>query len=222
MGLLRSQKCAIALTGGPVPAALAQLTHLLRLHLADNQLTRPIPPALDQLVWLQELQLAPNPLSGCLPLVGQAKCDACPELSLCPLPSPSLACDKEILLAQRDTLRGSNHERLDNWLPTTPLDLFWGIAVRGDPPRVVGIGSDGWGMGEPNQLAGTIPPALARLFWLEELYLRHHPLTGPIPPNWAIWPSWRCWTFQAMHWRGACWGSGHIRRRRDGSGNTPV
>ena len=182
---------------GPIPPELGQLSHLLSLHLADNQLTGPIPPALDQLVWLQFLQLAPNPLSGCLPLVVQAKCDACPELPLCPLPSipeggatacpaagpsPSLACDKEILRALRDTLRGSNHERLDNWQPETPVGLFRGVTVRGDPPRVVAVRLGGHGMGEPNPLAGTIPPALGRLFWLEDLTLQYHLLTGPIPP----------------------------------------
>ena len=181
---------------GPIPPELGQLSHLLSLHLADNQLTGPIPPALDQLLWLQFLQLAPNPLSGCLPLVVQAKCDACPELPLCPLPSipeggatacpeagpsPSLACDKEILLALRDTLRGSNHEVLDNWRPETPVEYFAGIWVRGDPPRVVAVRLGGHGRGEPNPLAGTIPPALARLPWLEQLSLTDHRLMGPIP-----------------------------------------
>ena len=103
---------------------------------------------------------------------------ACPAAG----PSPSLACDKEILLALRDTLRGSNHERLDNWQPETPVGLFRGVTVRGDPPRVVAVRLGGHGMGEPNPLVGTIPPALGRLFWLEDLTLQYHRFTGPIPP----------------------------------------
>ena len=149
---------------GPIPPELGQLTRLLSLHLAENQLTGPIPPTLDQLVWLQELQLAPNLLSGCLPLVVQAKCDACPELPLCPLPSipeggatacreagpsPSLACDKEILLALRDTLQGSNYEQLHNWRPETPVARFKAITVAGDPPRVIAIGSPRSPIGNP-------------------------------------------------------------------------
>ena len=55
--------------------------------------------------------------------------------------------------------------------------------MRGDPPRVVAMWLDGWGMMGPIMLAGTIPPTLGRLFWLEYLTLIDHWLTGPIPPE---------------------------------------
>ena len=190
------------------------------MRLADNRLTGPVPPELGQLIWLRGLDLARNPLSGCLPPSVQVKCDSCPDLPICPSPprpeagapacppqgpSPSLACDKEILLSIRDTLWGPKTFWPQSWQPDTPLqegfhwgesggyhpslndaeqeftEGFHGVRVRGNPPRVIGLTVGGDFALEPDP-GGTIPPELGRLAWLQKLALIGS-LSGPIPPE---------------------------------------
>ena len=134
---------------------------------------------------------------------------ACPDAG----PSPSLACDKELLLSIRDTLTGDRPEKFPTWQPDAPLTDFTGVEVDGDPRRVIGLRVDAvWDADEP-ALGGVVPPALSRLPWLQELsivgrpeapehqlggtlppelgqlsrlrelVLRNHRLTGPIPPE---------------------------------------
>ena len=190
---------------GPLPPEWVQPRLLTALRLADNRLTGSLPPGLGELIWLRELDLAGNPIAGCLPPEVHAKCDTCADLPVCPAPSasvcpdqgpsPSLACDKEILLALRDRFWGP-----DVWQPDASLEEeFWGstwgetylgITVGGDPPRVTALRL------EPGEyfyahphFSGPIPSALGRLPWLQELTLRGSPnheryqLTGAIPPE---------------------------------------
>ncbi len=189
---------------GPLPPEWAQRRLLTALRLADNRLTGSLPPALGELIWLRELDLAGNPFTGCLPPTVKAKCVACPDLPLCPVPgasvcpdqgpSPSLACDKEILLALRDRFWGP-----DVWHPDTSLEeefqgTTWGevlgITLRGEPPRVTALRlTPGGYIYEHPRFSGPIPSALGRLPWLQELSLEgysnheHHQLTGAIPPE---------------------------------------
>ena len=192
---------------GPIPPEWAQPRLLTALRLADNRLTGSLPPALGELIWLRVLDLAGNPFTGCLPPTVKAKCVACPDLPLCPAPSasvcpdqgssPSLACDKEILLALRDRFWG-----WDEWPPDSFLEeAFWGITftweegfmgitLGGDPPRVTALRLGPGGLlYEHPHFSGPIPSALGRLPWLRELSLEGSPnherdqLTGAIPPE---------------------------------------
>ncbi len=64
---------------------------------------------------------------------------ACPEVG----PSPSLACDKEILLALQDDLLAGSHTGYNlgfmRWQDDVPVRDFRGVTVGGEPPRVTGL-----------------------------------------------------------------------------------
>ena len=85
---------------------------------------------------------------------------------------PGLVADCKILLAARDTLRGT--ARL-NWSASQGIGQWPGVTVRGQ--RVVGIELSN------TRLNGAIPPALGGLSALTHLQLGDNSLTGPIPPE---------------------------------------
>ncbi len=174
---------------GLMPLELGQLSRLHFLSIDDNGLTGPIPQELGQLIWQRSLDLGRNPLTGCMPRSLQTKCFEYPDLSLCqsPLvsglgapacptrgPSPSLACDKEVLLSIRDALRGPNTWLLHDWQRSNPVGHFSGVILGGNPQRVIGIEL------LQREIAGTIPTELHRLTWLRDLRLRDNWLSGPI------------------------------------------
>ena len=104
-----------------------------------------------------------------LPVV---KASACPAQG----PSPSLACDKEILLSIRDRLDPPGVRATTSWHPDAPLTDFTGVAVGGSPPRVRALSLNDLYLG------GSIPPALGRLAHLQSLELSNTHLVGPLPP----------------------------------------
>ena len=77
------------------------------------------------------------------------------------VPSSSAYCDKEVLLASKDALRGSRKGRLITWQPDRPLKLFEGVRVSPSSGQVVAIDLDRRG------LDGFIPPDLGRLSQLQ-------------------------------------------------------
>ena len=92
--------------------------------------------------------------------------------SVCPDkgPAPSLACEKEILLAIRDDL----------WITYDPgVQDLMGITVGGETPRVTSIRLP------RSTLTGAVPSALSQLSHLQRLFLNRNRLTGPISPNWV-------------------------------------
>ena len=89
-----------------------------------------------------------------------------------PAANPGLVSDCETLLAARAALFGG---RLVNWGSGSPLALWMGVTITGTPPRVTGLDLDN------ERLRGSIPPALANLTQLRQLYLARNRLTGCIP-----------------------------------------
>ena len=122
----------------------------------------------------------------------------CPPIE----PSAGPDCDREVLLAARDVLRGANTDALHTWQRDRPLGLFAGVRVDPFSGRVVKI-EDAWStplvgsippqLGQlsqlrileldRNRLAGSIPPQLGQLGQLQVLNLGHNQLTGAIPPQ---------------------------------------
>ena len=103
---------------------------------------------------------------------------AAPVVPSCPPTEPSSSpdCDREVLLAARDVLRGANTDELHTWQRDRPLGSFEGVRVDPSSGRVVTI-KDTW----LTPLVGSIPPELGQLDHLQVLDLRHNQLTGSIP-----------------------------------------
>ena len=98
----------------------------------------------------------------------------CEQGTAVPDPSnnPGLVRDCAILLAAKDTLRGT--ATLD-WNASTAVADWTGITVAGTPPRVLRVVVTDAG------LEGTIPAALGGLEELQQLNLGDNALTGTIP-----------------------------------------
>ena len=96
--------------------------------------------------------------------------------------NPGLVDDCDILLAAKDTLRGT--EPL-NWSANTAIASWHGITVGGSPSRVTRLVLDRNTSaplyGRRITLRGTIPTALGGLSKLDRLTLARHELTGTIP-----------------------------------------
>ena len=99
-----------------------------------------------------------------------------------PADNPGLVSDCIILLAARDTLRGT--ETL-NWSANLAIGSWEGITVSGTPGRVTALDIDGWNsdrhFGRELVLNGSIPAQLGGLAKLRRLLLPRNALTGAIP-----------------------------------------
>ena len=97
------------------------------------------------------------PLASATPSTAEAV--PCPETG----PSPSLHCDKEVLLAVRDRLRGEHRELLRTWRPDNAVQAFEGVTVGSGNGggRVVGLQWIGWWADPQMRLVGSIPRSWA-------------------------------------------------------------
>ena len=84
-----------------------------------------------------------------------------------------LVADCEALMASRNLLEGTTG-RL-NWSPSTPINQWEGVSLRGTPARVTFLDLSS------ESLDGTVPADLGRLSMLRWLNLRSNSLTGSIP-----------------------------------------
>ena len=111
----------------------------------------------------------------------QATCDLGTAVTN-PADNPGLVADCEILLAAKDTLRGT--ETL-NWSADLAITSWEGITVSGTPRRVTELNINGWNserrLGRRILLNGTVPAELGGLVKLERLGLPRNALTGSIP-----------------------------------------
>ena len=96
-------------------------------------------------------------------------------LGVDPAANLGLAADCAALLAAKDALRGWGAL---NWDAATALTSWDGVTVGGTPQRVTGLDL------RTRQLTGTIPPALAGLAHLTDLFLAENDLTGCLPRAW--------------------------------------
>ena len=186
---------------GPIPTEWDRPRFLATLKLSGNKLEGPVSPGLGELIGLRELDLADNPITDCLPPVVHAKCPTCAEMPVCPAPkppacpdqgpSPSLACDKEIVVAIQSHLWNLDAEVFPNWKRSADRDgCDDDVSLGGDPQRVIGLSLGYSTYCGSIPITGNIPPDLARLPWLQTLHLENHnppnettKLTGPIPPE---------------------------------------
>ena len=149
---------------GPVPKALAKLSNLEKLSLANCGMGGSIPVELGSLVKLKSLALSGNGLTGSIPT----------ELgNLTKL---------EALTLSNNSLGGSIPSELKNltkleWLTLRDNNLT------GIIPSYLGSFSQLWYLElSGNSLTGTIPSELGNLSKLEKLWIGSEALTGPIPP----------------------------------------
>ena len=148
---------------GPIPAAVGNLTGLVRLDFQGNQLSGSIPGSLGNLANLERLSLSRNSLSGPIP----------PGLL-------NLTELKELYL-HTNQLSGTIPSSLSN-LAGLEILLLYGNRFTGTIPSSLGNLSDLVELNlSSNDLTGVIPPELGRLTKLTYLSLRSNGLTGPIP-----------------------------------------
>ena len=101
--------------------------------------------------------------------------------------NPGLVADCRTLLAARNNLAGGGGL---NWSATLPIEKWDGVTLSGQDPeagedrprRVVELDLESSG------LSGEIPPELAGLAELRELYLHGNEFTGPVPSWIAVFP----------------------------------
>ena len=122
------------------------------------------------------LRLAAMPVATPLPMATTVLTASAGQPCSLTEPSSSLHCDKEVLLASRDALRGTSTDEFLTWQRRNPIESFEGVRVNPSSGRVVALETV-W----PTSLTGIIPPALGLLSQLQVLDLGLNRLTGSIP-----------------------------------------
>ena len=110
----------------------------------------------------------------------QAEADTCAtgDAVSDPANNPGLVADCEMLLAAKDTLRGT---ATLNWSADTPIASWDAVTVSGAPRRVTEL--DTAYSAVNGELTGTIPAELGSLSELTILRLSNNKSTGTIPPE---------------------------------------
>ena len=162
------------LSGG-LPASIAGLTQLTRIHIDNNSLTGRLPLALTRLA-LDELHYEGTELCEPADDSFRAWLDGVKSHRGTGIECPPIADDREVLVALYEATGGPSWDNDRNWLSDAPLGRWHGVEVN-DRGRVVSLNLD-W-----NALSGVIPPELGGLSELQSLDLSGNDLSGPIPPE---------------------------------------
>ncbi|KAG2606907.1 hypothetical protein PVAP13_4NG177111 [Panicum virgatum] len=177
---------------GQIPACIANLTFLARIHFPNNQLSGPIPRELGQLNRLQYLNLSSNHLSGAIP----DTLSSCSRLQIIDLggnslqgvipPNLSQCLNLEELILQHNSLNGGIPEGLGMLQNLSVLHLA-GNSLMGKVPLSLGCKSSLTAVvltnnrDTNNSLTGPIPSCLANSWSLQVLDLTNNHLDGEIP-----------------------------------------
>ncbi|WVZ61663.1 hypothetical protein U9M48_011501 [Paspalum notatum var. saurae] len=169
-----------------IPACIANLTYLTRIHFPNNQLSGQIPHELGQLTRLQYLNVSSNDLSGVVP----ETLSSCSHLQIIDLGTNSLQCEippnlsqclnlQKLILKQND-INGSIPEGLGMLQNLSALHLAQNSLTGNIPPlgyssslKVVVLTN--------NSLTGPIPSILANSSSLQVLDLTNNDLSGEVP-----------------------------------------
>ena len=174
---------------GPIPAAVGNLTGLVRLDFQGNQLSGSIPGSLGNLANLERLSLSRNSLSGPIP-PGLLNLTELKELYLhtnqlsgtIPSSLSNLA-GLEILLLYGNRFTGTIPSSLGNLSDLVELNLSSNDLTGVIPPELGRLTKLTYLSLRSNGLTGPIPSELGDMSSLRSLYLYHNQLDGPIPPN---------------------------------------
>ena len=174
--------CVSELGGRPLAETAAPVGIAPTPALSPIPTFTPVPPPAAQ------ARAGSPPLASATPVPSMAEAESCPASG----PSPSLRCDKEVLLALRTRLWGE-YGGLRTWRQANPIEVFEGVSLGDDPRRVIGLelsGSRPYLRGVLRH--GTSQPLrqLSRLPLLQRLVLRKNDLTGSIPRNWGSSRNW--------------------------------
>ena len=150
---------------GSIPGSLGNLANLERLSLSRNSLSGPIPPGLLNLTELKELYLHTNQLSGTIPS------------------SLSNLAGLEILLLYGNRFTGTIPSSLGNLSDLVELNLSSNDLTDVIPPELGRLTKLTYLSLRSNGLTGPIPSELGDMSSLRSLYLYDNQLDGPIPPN---------------------------------------
>ncbi|KAH0678811.1 hypothetical protein KY284_019896 [Solanum tuberosum] len=171
--------------GGNIPKEVGNLSQLVELNLADNQLTGSIPAALFNISSLHSLSLAINSLSGHL-LLGEGNIVSNMNVLMGGIP-PELG-----KLSNLRQLTFDNNSNLIGQIPEAILNIsslevisFHYNNLSGRIPTTTGLhlpNLEGLYLGH-NQLEGEIPLFITNASKLEILELNNNFLTGTIPTN---------------------------------------
>ena len=155
---------------GAVPPTMAALP---QLRLEGNALSRdfPPPPSLDESRGLDAEALVTKALASAIAAGEAGAAQLCDPTSNHPPPN-GLQKDCAILLEARDLLTGGVAL---NWSPSTPVGLWRGVALGGEPPRIIALDLAHMG------LRGAIPAQLGGLDQLISLRLQRNALKSAIP-----------------------------------------
>ena len=162
------------------------------------------PPATPEATSAAEAPSTPAPTAIATPEATPTPAPTPPPEAACangvavedPEARPGLVADCAALLASRDALRG---EAALDWGGDLAIGRWEGVAVGGEPPRVVRLDLRGKGLTGSvprtlggmerlstlilvdNALTGGIPRPIGRLPWLDEVRLAGNALTGCVP-----------------------------------------
>ena len=163
---------------GPIPPQLGSLTNLETVFLEDTGLCVPNNSAFR--AWVQRIRLFRGQWCPSTLAPTSAPGVVTPTPSPASMPEPSLASDRDVLVALYHATGGPNWGTNTYWLSDAPIHLWYGVQTD-ENGRVTKLKLDHGGGRFGNNLVGSLPAELGHLTQLEVLKLSNNNLTGPLP-----------------------------------------